>query len=312
MPPTPTPIPIYILIIDDNREYCNGLRNRFYTFGVNKGKDIRLSDFQNLEDGFAELSKNSNYKALILDGQCLITRAQEKAGFDFLPVAMDRLSELNRQTGRHYIPFAVCTGYYERYQDQETLVKEKRGRMFDKAKGETQMLEYLLEEIEKALETKLEKEFPDIFEVFAKGYLPDEQRKNLVEILKNKDNPAQISTTLGSLRRFQESIYNTLEENGKVNTNRNMSFKNRNKRLSGEVAHVAPYQATQTIYQTQTIEHLANAIYKIGSAYGAHAPEEPIHVAVQYWENPSIYVTQSLVFALLEQILWFKKLMEQP
>lgn len=37
MPPTPTPIPIYILIIDDNEEYCNGL-NRFYTFGVNKGK----------------------------------------------------------------------------------------------------------------------------------------------------------------------------------------------------------------------------------------------------------------------------------
>lgn len=65
--------------------------------------------------------------------------------------------------------------------------------MFDKAKGETQMLEYLLEEIEKALETKFEKEFPDIFEVFAKGYLPDEQRRNLVKILINKDNSAQLA-----------------------------------------------------------------------------------------------------------------------
>lgn len=308
MPPTP----IYILIIDDNKEYCNSLKNRFYTFGIKKGYNIQLSDFQNLEDGFAELSKNGKYKALILDGQCLITADQEKAGFDFLPVAMKRLSELNRQTGRHYIPFAVCTGYYERYQDQETLVKEERGRMFDKTKGETQMLEYLLEEIEKAPETKLEIEFPDIFDIFAKGYLPNNERNNLVEILKNKDNPAQISTTLASLRVFQENIYKTLQAKGKINTNSTMSFKNRNKQLSGNVAHSAPYQAAQTIYQTDTIEHLANAIYKIGSTYGNHVPVKPTHVAVQYWENPSIYVTQSLVFALLEQILWFKKLMEQP
>lgn len=305
-------IAVHILIIDDNKEYCNSLKNRFYTFGIKKGYNIQLSDFQNLEDGFAELSKNSKYKALILDGQCLITRDQEKPGFDFLPVAMNRLSELNRQTGRHYIPFAVCTGYYERYQDQETLVKEQRGRMFDKTKGETQMLEYLLEEIEKAPETKLEIEFPDIFDIFAKGYLPDEQRKNLVEILINKDNPAQISTTLASLRVFQENIYKTLVAKRKIPTNSTMSFKNLNKRLSGEIAHVAPYQATQTIYQTQIIEHLANAIYKIACAYGSHVSPKPTHVAVQYWENPSIYVTQSLVFALLEQILWFKKLMEQP
>jgi hypothetical protein len=309
MPPTPTPI--HILIIDDNKEYCNGLKNRFYTFGIKKGYNIQLSDFQNLEDGIAELSKNSKYKALILDGQCLITREQEKAGFDFLPVAMKRLSELNRQTGRHYIPFAVCTGYYERYQDQETLVKEERGRMFDKAKGETQMLEYLLEEIEKALETKFEKEFPDIFEVFAKGYLPDEQRKNLVEILKNKDTDAKISTTLASLRVFQENIYKTLEANGKIPAIK--SFDTRNKQLSGIVDETKKKpQATQTIYQTDTIEHLASAIYKIACAYGTHVSTKPTHVAVQYWENPSIYVTQSLVFALLEQILWFKKLMEQP
>ncbi len=306
-------IVVHILIIDDNKEYCNSLKNRFYTFGIKKGYNIQLSDFQNLEDGIAELSKNSKYKALILDGQCLITRDQEKAGFDFLPVAMNRLSELNRQTGRHYIPFAVCTGYYERYQDQETLVKEERGRMFDKAKGETQMLEYLLEEIEKALETKFEKEFPDIFDIFAKGYLPDEQRKNLVEILINKDTDAQISTTLASLRVFQENIYKTLEAKRKIPTIK--SFNPRNKRLSGTVREVSKdeFQATQTIYQTQTIEHLANAIYKIGSTYGSHVPPiKPTHVAVKYWENPSIYVTQSLVFALLEQILWFKKLMEQP
>ncbi len=302
---------IDIIIIDDDKTYCQLLARTFTTIGRSMDYDIKLNDFQNLNDGIAELSNNSKYKAVILDGKCRI-EAGGREEYGFLPLALNQLWDLNRQTGRHYIPFAVCTGYYERYQDHKRLVEEKGGGMFDKSIQEEDMLIWLLKEIEKALETKLEKEFPDIFDIFAKGYLPDEQRTNLVEILKNKDTEAQISTTLASLRVFQENIYKTLEAKRKINTNGNMSFKNRNKQLSGNVAHVAPYQATQTIYQTDTIEHLANAIYKIGSTYGNHVPVKSTHVAVKYWENPSIYVTQSLVFALLEQILWFKKLMEQP
>lgn len=300
---------IHVLIIDDDKKYCERLARTFAAVGRSMDYDVKLADYQNLTDGIAELSKNSKYKAVILDGKCRID-ADGKEDFGFLPLALNKLWELNRQTGRHYMPFAVCTAYYDKYDSHKLLVEEQKGRMFDKSIQEEEMMKWLLEEIKKAPETKLEIEFPDIFDIFTKGYLNNTARRDLVSILKNIDDEARIGTTLAALRVFQENIYNTLEASGKVNLNGCNSFGSINKRLSGDI-RPPQYQPTQTLYQTVTIDCLANAIYKIGSSYGNHVPVRPT-VTVKYWEEPSIYAVKSLVYALLEQLLWFKSLMQQP
>ncbi len=45
------------------------------------------------------------------------------------------------------------------------------------------MLEYLLKEIENAENTKIEKHYADVFEVFDKGYLDASLRNDLLSIL---------------------------------------------------------------------------------------------------------------------------------
>ncbi len=164
---------IDILLIDDDKGYCREVKNQLRSIGIDEyGYDVIIKDFQNLEEGFAELEKESKYKAVILDARCLLTKEQETEDFQFLPEALDELEKINHRTGT-YTPFVVNTGY----KDTEVLnslslkIQRHKGKIFDKSKQAKEMLQYLLKEIENAENTKTEKQFTDVFEVFNKGYL---------------------------------------------------------------------------------------------------------------------------------------------
>lgn len=315
---------IDILLIDDNKEYCRSLRNRFLQIGEDIDLNVQVRDFQNLEDGFAELEKDSKYKALILDAKALITPEQEKDDFDFLPVALHRLEKLNRKTGRIHTPFAVITGFYDNFKSFETIVKEQKGKLFDKSSQEEDMFQYLLKEIANAENTKIEKQYADVFEIFDKAYLESKYRVKLVNILANLEDTSKTDSILQDLRVIQDEIYNALNRKdknivpstvSKWNNKKRLdedvppSFADKNKHLSGNEDN---YKPTTTVYQTPTISFFANTIYRVSSSFGSHAIPKPTNVTVEYWEMPSNYAVKSLVFALLEQLLWFKKLMEKP
>jgi hypothetical protein len=319
---------IDILLIDDNKDYCRSLRNRFLQIGEDIDLNIQVRDFQNLEDGFAELEKDSKYKALILDAKALITPEQETEDFNFLPLALHRLEKLNQKTGRIHTPFAVITGYYDNFLSFDTLIKEQKGKLFDKSSQEEEMLQYLLKEIENCKITKIEKQYADVFQVFDKGYLESKFRKELLQILQNIEDSSQNQNILRAVRVIQDEVYIELNRknivpsaiqklNNRTNRNENfpLSFADKNKHLSGNEIwdnSVKKNIASTTIYQTSAISYLASAIYKISSDFGNHPPQKPTNVAVDYWEMPSNYAVKSLVFALLEQLLWFKNLMEKP
>lgn len=125
---------IDILQIDDNKEHCERLKTLAWRLGNKQGIDVRVKDFQTLEEGYAELEKEVKYKALILDAQCIINKG-ENEDLEFLSEALRRLDEINRKTNRIYIPFAINTGFavFPEVKSQERSIRERKGEVFDKS-----------------------------------------------------------------------------------------------------------------------------------------------------------------------------------
>ena len=295
-----------ILLIDDEKEVCESLIDFANQIGIAKfDADIIITDRQNWQDG-AELLEKEYFHALILDARCMIETDQVDDNFDFLTIALERLKEIERKQDRH-IPFVINTGYFgeKEVQMMQRLITERRGKIFSKTLPKDEMFQYLVTEIEDSENTKIEKDYPDIFEVFDKGYLGSSFRIELFKILKTLNKDSKNQENLRAVRVIQDEIYNALRRKNPAIVP-NGSFTDKNKHLSGN-----SYQ-NSTIYQTNTISYLANAIYRISSDFGNHSPQKPTNVTIEYWEMPSNYAVKSLVFALLEQLLWFKNLMEKP
>ncbi len=299
---------IHILQIDDNKEHCDRLKNLAWHLGKKQELDVQVKDFQNLEEGYIEFEKEIKYKAVILDAQCVIKKG-ENHDFNFLPKALRELEEINRKTGRIFTPFAVNTGYYG-YETVKIFardIEEQNGKLFDKS-DEENMLIYLFKEISESENTKIEKEFKDVFEVFTNNHLESKFRIKLLNILKNRNNEHNTDSTLQDIRVIQDEIYNVLNRKDSSIVP-NGSFTQRNKHLSGNTDRY--FNPTTAVYQTNTISYFANTIYRVSSDFGSHPPQKPIGVSVEYWEMPSKYAVKGLVFGLLEQLLWFKHLMEK-
>ncbi len=161
-----------ILLIDDEKEVCESLIDFASQIGIAKfDADIIITDRQNWQDG-AELLEKEYFHALILDARCMIDSEQIDDNFDFLTIALERLKEIEQKQDRH-IPFVINTGYFgeKEVQMMQRLIAERRGRIFSKTLPKDEMFQYLVEEIEISENTKIEKEYADVFEIFDKGYL---------------------------------------------------------------------------------------------------------------------------------------------
>ena len=117
-----------ILLIDDEKEVCESLIDFANQIGIAKfDADIIITDRQNWQDG-AELLEKEYFHALILDAKCMIETDQADDNFDFLPVALERLKEIEQKQDRH-IPFVINTGYFgeKEVQMMQRLITERRG-----------------------------------------------------------------------------------------------------------------------------------------------------------------------------------------
>lgn len=298
-----------ILLIDDEKEVCESLADFASQFGITEfDTDTIVTDCQNWQDG-AEILEREYFHALILDAKCMIDRDQEVENFDFLTIALERLKEFERKKDRH-IPFAVNTGYFGEKETEmmQRLIAERKGKIFSKSLPKDEMFRYLLTEIENSENTRIEKTFPDVFEIFDKTFLDQIFKEHLLKLLKtsDSDNPTEIKKNLALLRSLQEQILQTLNRrNNQIVPNSmcqpNISFRAVHKHLSGNKDRNSNYQPTTTVWQNNWIENLSQCIYNVASDNGSHNPYNNTPL-------PNKYTVQSLALAFLEQLLWFKNL----
>lgn len=296
-----------ILLIDDEKEVCESLIDFASQFGIAKfDADIIITDRQSWQDG-AELLEKEYFHALILDARCMIETDQVDDNFDFLTIVLERLKVIEQKQDRH-IPFVINTGYFgeKEVQMMQRLITERRGKIFSKTLPKNEMFEYLIAEIEEAENTKIEKQYADVFEVFDKGYLDATFRAHLLKLLKtsNSDDSTEIKKNLALLRSLQEQVFQTLnrKDNQIVPDSVVNSFRAIHRHLSGNRDRNRNYQTTTTVWQNNWIENLSECLYEVTSDNGSHNPYDNTSL-------PNKYAVQSLTFAFLEQLLWFKKLM---
>jgi hypothetical protein len=297
------------LLIDDEIPYCEDLRLAIEQIGRNDyNTDIVVTDRQNWADGKKLLSKNY-YHAIILDGLCLLDEEQETEDAGFLAVVFEELKSIETQENRH-IPVAVNTGHLsdKDLQTLKTLIAKRGSKVFYKTEPIKELMGFLMTEIDNSPNTKIFKQYADVFEIFELGFMPPNPKdfkQKLLKILKNIDTSNENTAILQDARVIQEEIYKVLQT--KI-SGLSGSFMDKNKFLSGNIDN--NYKPTTTVYQTPVLSYSATAIYQTCSTFGNHSTSKPSNVDVRYWEVPSNYAVKSVVFALLEQLLWFKELIK--
>jgi hypothetical protein len=175
---------------------------------------------------------------------------------------------------------------------------------------------FLMTEIDNSPNTKIFKQYADVFEIFELGFMPPNPtdfKQKLLKILKNIDTNNENTAILQDARVIQEEIYKVLQT--KI-SGLSGSFMDKNKFLSGsedfidQITKKGKKEPKSIVYQTPALSYLASNVNQICSAFGNHSTAKPSNVDVKYWEVPSNYAVKSVVFALLEQLLWFKELIK--
>jgi hypothetical protein len=263
---------ISILLIDDEPDYCRSLQELALL-----EYNIIITYYHNHDEGFAALAKDNSYHGLILDAKCLINPQQEFETDEALAYALNKLADYEQKYNR-FLPFVVNTGYSDFTRFFSKSLEERQSRIFLKSQPAQEMLEYLLAQVNNSEIFQIERAYADVLTPFNKGYLPSEQRNNLMNIIKNmqRQEPAEISKTLTLIRVVNEKLMDAL---GKATA----------------------YKFTQPDLIVQLSSHL---IRKIGSNYGAH-PSRTTDI------QPSSYTVCSLSFALFETLLWFTAEMDK-
>ncbi|TAE75090.1 MAG: hypothetical protein EAZ85_03345 [Bacteroidetes bacterium] len=305
-----------ILIIDDSKDYTQ----EFITFAIEYAEVELNTTFKfihalNLAQGLKFLKENY-FHAVILDAKCLVSETQEVEDFNFLPQALEALKEYEQITKRH-IPFVVNTGYIgeRELKMMDASVAKQKGKLFRKMEDSSNLLIFLLTSMENAQDIGLEKEYQDVFEIFERGFLSIELKTDLMNILKKLDDKTDIKNKFNSLRKIIEAIYlkikadnNTIPDNvfyGRDRTSVNLDWCWLY--LSGKQVIIDRRANTIEVAPANLPflfpEHISNLIkcFQEVTAINSHS----------YPKNVDNYAYKSMLFALLEVLIWFKSSMEQ-
>ncbi len=280
-----------MLIIDDNRPYVESLHRDAQRYG------ITLIHAGSLEEGreIYERLENWSLSGIILDVKCLKERNQQVPDNSFLTAAVRYFSE--KAT---HLPMVVLTGEPAQFRSLSELYAGTL-RVFSKGRDEAGMLAFLREEGGKLDYVRIAGAYPEVFAV-VRTYLGNAAEQELFNCLRDmtSSEASTIKNTLGCLRRLQERIYITIS--------RTDDKLLPTQYVAGEINLVACYKhlvEKGVVERYRIVDRFAELIYKITSDSGAHTP----YADPKY--PPTSYTVQTVVFALLDLILWFGGTMDE-
>lgn len=284
--------PLNILMIDDNKEFAETLQRE-----ANPHR-VRLECYTNLEDGLEVLQAKSEryFAGVILDVICLKDRNQKIARADFITTA---IQEFDRRAPS--LPKVILTGDPDRVKFVKELY-EGNTKVFYKSSDIEAMFTYLIQKSLNLPHVKFARKFPDVFEIFENNFLGHEVELSLVRCLEKMDNVERtvVDDNLGRLRRLQEEIYLALNRHDPDIVLTNDIEKN-GPQCRRIMAHLVKKDFAE---RDKIIDRGADLIYSIASDYGSHVPNtEPKY-------SPTRYTVQMCTYAILDQLLWFKSMVD--
>jgi hypothetical protein len=165
------------------------------------------------------------------------------------------------------------------------------------------MFDFLVEESGKIPHIAVIKKYEDIFEIFHKDYLSHDAEQDLLTCLLKMGihESTVIRDNLHRLRRIQEKIYLALN---RINPNivPTHLIEEKGPKCRDIMRHLV---RNKHIKDNEIICRFSDIVYSFASDYGSHVP----NTSPEYY--PTKYTVQSLTFAMLDLLLWFKGVMEE-
>lgn len=285
-----------ILIVDDRADYVTDFQT------IAGGKGINVATAKSFE-GLQKQMQKLQYKiaVVILDIKCLIHDAQEVENEDFIGTAITFLDQNYPK-----FPRIILTGDddslsgFQRFnKNEETFLKGNEDKLFERIQWYCDNSENL----------KIKREYSEIFEIFENGWMDSFQEIQILNILKNLDekDSSKFGGILRDVRSMQEAIYKKINQkkssivpNDKFRTSDSMiDFNKLMTHLNGNQDKNNQYIPTSAIYQNNTINHFANGLYRSCGEY--------IHEDINRTYMISQYALKSLIYNLLELLIWAKQ-----
>jgi hypothetical protein len=190
-------IRISVLIIDDDKDYCESLA------GSALMVDVDLKSSTNLEDGIEILRTDTSIMFVILDGNCFLNSDQESTSFTSENIphhAKGIIDEINRDQDR-LIGYCVNTGFVN------DLKKSFDGifKVFDKDQKSAELFSYIKAFVTDSPLYKLKIKYRACFEVFEKGIIELVHEKLLVDTLNCIENRDYRKKNFGPMRDLFEA-----------------------------------------------------------------------------------------------------------
>ncbi len=288
--------PIPILLIDDDKLYSDSLILIGRSYGIN------IKHFETGEEAFEHLKDNPHqYKGIIFDARCVWNK-ESQANDMFLNKAILYLERFEKDYQIYY-PMVVNTGYMEVFQVDTELVEKRNGKIFKKSSSEDNS-QALFEFLKNKIQNTDEWIYRNVFEVFTLGYLDDSLRVNLKEIIRKMDVDVAIHDNFTAVRKILEQIYIKIKEKDNNNIPDELvgNLESMWIYLSGRHANS---RVSNNVFQ---ISNRNNIIFSPAISSTVKLLEEWTSTNSHSYSGTS-YIYKSVVFALLELLLWFKGFM---
>jgi hypothetical protein len=304
--------PIDVLLLDDDaKDLLPDLK-----LSAKSNRVLIKESFTNAKDGIDYIRKhNKNIDAIILDGFFLSEPgSSRKKNLQALKATVEELKKLLYKENLS-LPYCVLTGYLEDISNDSLLSDIE---VFRKGDENRKMFDYLKEEVAKKEDYQVKNEFHEVFEMFDKGLLPRDKERDLVEILKKLKSKAKYNSddAFNPIRKMYEvlitELYNqTLEANKHQDIVHDDLFgPGDSLNITGSYFYLSGYDVKRgdTIYingRGQSVwpghvSNLANLIVQVTHLNSHDYPEDVHH-----------YAYKSVVYALLELMLWYKEFIKK-
>ncbi len=304
--------PIKVLLLDDE---VDELLDSFQLVAKSNRVIIKKA-ISNAQEGKDYIKKHKNdIDAIILDGFFHSKPdSSKKKDISALKETVAELTKLLYKEEKR-IPYCVLTGYLEDLTKDSLLSDIK---VFKKGSSYKEMFDYLKEQVSDNENYQIKSEYEDIFELFEEDLLPEDKEEDLVEILRKLKNKAKYNDddAFTPLRKMYEALINEMHDQALT--------KNKKQDLVPE----ALYNNNDNLSISWSWFYLSGFDVKQGEDIVIPARDEavwPSHIAKvtkmlvditqegshDYPENVHHYAYKSIVFALLELLLWYKNFIKE-
>jgi hypothetical protein len=283
-----------ILLIDDDDQFKTSFQMDTQSRGI---KLIHRKSLTGLQEVMSEHHKKIT--AIVLDIKCLITDSQPKESEDFIGAATKYLDENFPK-----FPRLILTGDddafdgYRKFFAFENIYKKTPD-------GITDALNKLDFFISNSDVLHIKRAHADVFALFDQGLYSGGDEASLVRVLKSLDEKdySKFRGVMTNVRALQETVYKAINAKSKAvvpdskfKSNGMIKFNDLMRHLDGHPD--SSFKPTTKVYHNQSISNMTKSLYWVCGSLVHADPSEKYFV--------SNYTVKSMIYSLLEVILWSK------